>query len=288
MKIGVIGLGRIGQPIARNFLAAGHRLFVHDIRHEASLPLIEAGAFRSETPAELAANSEFVLTSLPGPQEVEAVAIGHHGILEGITPGGVVIDTSTVGPALSQRLARQFHQTGVAYLDAPVSGGRERAATGSLTVMVGGEQEAFERAKPVLGCFGSDLHYLGPSGSGNAVKLLIQMIYLSYVAAFCESLAVGEKIGIPFDTLFDILTSSSAGQPGIEKRYEMLKGDDLTPRFEVNAALKDLTIALELSLEQGQPAPVTQAAREAYQRATDLGYGANDLIALRALYRNAG
>jgi 3-hydroxyisobutyrate dehydrogenase-like beta-hydroxyacid dehydrogenase len=282
MKIGLIGLGRIGQPIAMNLLAAGHRVFVHDIRREACTPLVAAGAHPENTPAEIAANVEVVLTSLPGPREVEAVMTE---VFEAVTPGVIVIDTSTVGPALSQRLARHFHQKGVAYLDAPVSGGRERAETGTLTMMVGGEQEAFERVKPVLNCLASRLHYVGPSGTGHAIKLLIQMIYLPYVAAFCEGLSLGEKLGIPFDTLFEILASSSAGQPGIDKRYEALKSNDLTPRFEVDAALKDLALALELSAEHQHPALLAEAAREAYQRASSLGLGDKDLTALRALHQ---
>ncbi len=283
MNIGFIGLGRMGQPMARNILAGGHSLFVHDIRKEACTSLVADGAKPLDAPEKIAAHADIVFTSLPGPREVKEVMAGATGVIQGIKRKAIVIDTSTVGPTLSQRLATQFHEKGVAYLDAPVSGGRERAVSGTLTAMVGGQKEAFETARPILARIAPDLHYIGPSGSGNAIKLIIQMIYLPYVAAFCEGLALGEKIGIPFDTLFDILCKSSAGQPGFQKRYDMLKANDLTPRFEVNLAVKDLTLASELCAEYQQPALIAEAANKAYQHAADLGWGVKDLTAVRTM-----
>ena len=137
-----------------------------------------------------------------------------------------------------------------------------------------------------LGVIGSNLFYMGPSGSGNTVKLIIQMIYLTYVGVFCEGLSLGEKTGVPFDKLFEALIKSSAGRPGIEKRYEMLKTNDLIHRFEVDSALKDLALALELCAQYHQSPFVTLAASEAYQRAKQLSLGDKDLTALRALYED--
>jgi len=272
----------MGQPMARNVLDGGHELYVYDVRDEACAPLVEKGSRKLPSPRKVAAQSDFVLTSLPGPKEVEAVMVGNNGVIESVGKNAIVIDTSTVGPTLSKKLAARFQEKAVAYLDAPVTGGRERAVSGTLAVMVGGGEEAFERARPVLSCIGTDLFYLGPNGFGNVVKLIVQMIYLPYVTAFCEGLALGETMGIPFDKLFDVLAKSSAGQPGFEKRYNHLKAGDLTPRFEVDMAVKDLTLACELFAESKQPGHVAGAAREAYRRASNAGFGQSDLIAIRS------
>ncbi len=162
------------------------------------------------------------------------------------------------------------------------AGGRERAVSGTLAVMVGGTEDAFERARPVLSCIGKDLFHLGPSGTGNVVKLIVQMIYLPYVAAFCEGLALGENMGIAFDKVFSVLIKSSAGQPGFEKRHDHLNANDLTPRFEVDMAVKDLTLACELFAESKQPGHIAGAAREAYHRASNAGFGQSDLTAIRS------
>jgi len=286
MNIGFIGLGRMGGPMARRILKGGHRLLVHDLRREACSALVADGARACATPAEVAGHAEMVLTSLPGPKEVEAVMTGPDGVFRSVIQGAFIIDTSTVGPSLSQKLEQKFRAKGAAYLDAPVSGGREGAVAGTLAVMVGGDPAAFERARPILTLIASRPYYLGPSGSGNAVKLVNQMIYLAYVAAVAEGLALGEHLGIPFDKLFEVLVNSSAGKPGIEKRYEMLEANDLSPRFEVSSALKDLTLARELYGARRKAAPVAEAAIEAYQHAAQLGLGDKDLTALRQLYRD--
>jgi 3-hydroxyisobutyrate dehydrogenase-like beta-hydroxyacid dehydrogenase len=268
--------------MAHNILRGGHELFVHDILDGACAPLIDKRGESRHSPREVAAAADVIVTSLPGPKEVEAVMVGTNGVIESVRQNCIVIDTSTVGPTLSKKLAARFHENGVAYLDAPVTGGRERAVSGTLAVMVGGTEEAFERARPVLSCIGKDLFHLGPSGSGNVVKLIVQMIYLPYVAAFCEGLVLGENMGIAFDQLFSVLIKSSAGQPGFEKRYNHLKAGDLTPRFEVDMAVKDLTLACELFAESKQPGHVAVAAREAYRRASNAGFGQSDLTAIRS------
>lgn len=282
MKVGFIGLGRMGGPMAENILRGGHELHVYDVREEACAPLTEKGGKKRNSPRGVATDVDIVITSLPGPKEVETVMASSNGVIESIRENSIVIDTSTVGPTLSKRLAARFQQKGVGYLDAPVTGGRERAVTGMLAVMVGGAEDSFERARPVLSCIGTELFYLGPNGSGNTVKLIVQMIYLPYITAFCEGLALGENMGIPFDKLFTVLAKSSAGQPGFEKRYNHLKAGDLTPRFEVDMAVKDLTLACELLAGLKQPGHIAGAAREAYQRASNAGFGRSDLTAIRA------
>ncbi len=285
MNVGVIGLGRMGQPIAKNILSAGHRLHVHDIRPTAGEELVSLGATWCRDPAEVASVSECIISSLPGPQEVEIVMRGARGVLQAIAPGAVVVETSTINPILSRALAPQFSERGAYYLDAPVSGGSEGAVGGALTIMVGGDPAALERARPVIESFCKQIFHLGPTGAGNTMKLVIQAIYLSQMAAFLEGLSLGEEAGIPTRLLLEIIAGSSAHHPTIGKRYEMLIANDLRPRFEVDGAIKDLTLAEEMCAGTSMKAEIMRAALAAYRRAAEFGLSKKDLIALRNMLR---
>ena len=282
--VGVIGLGRMGGPMARNIMAGGHALVVHDIRPEACAPFRTEGVATAQSPAAVAADADIVLTSLPGPDQVADVLCGPHGVLGAVGDGAVIIETSTIGPDQSREMAARFAAKGAAYLDAPISGGVEGAEGGTLTVMAGGEAAAFERARPVLRCIGTDLHHMGPSGTGSTMKLIIQMIFTSQLTAFLEGLALGEIAGIELDRLLRVIATSSAHHPTIAKRYDKIRAADLTPRQEIRAALKDLTLAAAMGAEHGFDALITNAAIEAADRATALGLGDKDMIALRAGY----
>lgn len=270
--------------MARNIRAGGHRLIVHDIRPEATAAFGGEFVRVAANPAVVASAADMVLTSLPGPDVVETVLCGSDGVLSGVRDGAVIIETSTIGPEQSRALAARFAARGAVYLDAPISGGAEGAAAGTLTVMVGGEAAAFKRARPVLACIGRDLHHMGPSGRGNAMKLIIQMIFMSQISAFLEGVALGEAEGIALDKLLGIIATSSAHNPRIGKRYEKILAGDLSPRFEIKSALKDLTLASAMGARQGFDALITNAAIEAGDRAIALGLGEKDLIALRAGY----
>src|ERR1700730_4987631 len=166
MNIGFIGVGTMGQHMATNLQRAGHELVVHDIRREAAERHLEAGAVWADSPAELAARVEAVFTSLPAPPDVERVALGDNGILEGIQPGSVFFDLSTNSPALVRRLHATFAERGVAMLDAPVSGGPKGAETGKLAIWVGGEEDVFNKYKPILDAIGDEPYYVDPIGAG--------------------------------------------------------------------------------------------------------------------------
>jgi len=282
MRVGLIGTGRMGAPMARNILTKGHTLAVFDVSAKALAALEGAGARMRASAAEAARDAEIVLTSLPGPKQVEAVMAE---IEPAVAPGAIVADTSTTAPEQSRRMAARFAARNVAYLDAPISGGVEGAIRGTLTVMVGGEAEAFRRAVPVLSAIGTDIHHVGPSGAGNGIKLIIQMIFMTYVGTFMEGLALADRLGVPMETALKVIGTSSAGRPDLSKRFEKILKNDLSPRSEVALGLKDLSLARDLCDAEKLDAIITRASAEAFRLAAEAGYADKDLIALRVAAR---
>jgi 3-hydroxyisobutyrate dehydrogenase-like beta-hydroxyacid dehydrogenase len=205
MDIGFIGVGKMGGPMARRLVEAGHRVIFHDVTAAACARLrSHGGEFRS-SPASVAAECLYIITSLPSAKEVEIVMRGADGLLSCVRPGSLVLETSTIGPALSRELAREFAARDAVYLDAPVSNGVQAAEDGTLTFMIGGDAAAVERARSILSPLASDVFHMGEIGAGNIAKLLNQNIYLAYVAAFCESLSLGHCAGLNVQTLLDVL-----------------------------------------------------------------------------------
>jgi 3-hydroxyisobutyrate dehydrogenase-like beta-hydroxyacid dehydrogenase len=205
---------------------------------------------------------------------------GADGVLSSVQPGTLVLETSTIGPALSRALAREFAECGATYLDAPVSNGVQAARDGALTFMIGGDGADFERAKPILAPLASDIFHMGPIGSGNIAKLLNQNIYLAYVAAFCESMRLGRCAGLDVQTLLDVLRRSVAGDPlmtGWEKRIET---GDLKPGWPIRRVLKDMILGAEVCSEQLFDAPIFGTALQAFRQVGEAGNMENDLTAL--------
>lgn len=284
MKVGVIGLGRMGGPIAGHLMRGGHQLFIRDVRPEACAPLAAQGARVLDSPAEIARHAEVILTSLPGPKEVEATMTGADGILAAIAPGALVLATSTVAPEQSRRHFELVREKGAAHLDAPISGGVEGAINGTLTVMVGGEAEAFARARPLLECFGRAVFHLGAAGAGNDMKLIIQMMFGSMLAIFMEGVALSEAMGLKIDRMLEILATSSAHHPSIGHRYDKIIADDLSPRSPLSMFAKDLALVRERCHEAGLEAPMVETIAARYADAMAAGLGDRDVIALRRLY----
>lgn len=284
MKIGVIGLGRMGGPLAGHLIKGGHQVFIRDVRPEACAPLAAHGAHILDSPAAVARQAEAIVTSLPGPKEVEATMTGAGGILSAIAPGALVVATSTVAAEQSRRHAQLLAAKGAAHLDAPISGGVEGAEAGTLTVMVGGEAEAFARARPLLECFGREIFHVGPSGAGNDMKLIIQMMFGSMLAIFMEGVALSEAMGLKIDRMLEILGTSSAHHPSIGRRYDKIIADDLSPRSPLSMFAKDLALVRERCHGAGLEAPLVEAVAARYAGAMAAGLGAKDVIALRRLY----
>lgn len=281
MAVGFVGLGRMGAPMAARVAAAGQRaVLAYDISAaRRQLPIL--GVTLLDSAAAVAASSDIIVTSLPGPTEVSEVVYGDAGVLKSIRPGGILIETSTISPGQSRQIAVDFVARGAFYLDAPISGGAHGARDGTLVAMVGGPSEALEKAKPILSAFARNIFHLGPVGSGNVMKLVIQSIFLSQMVCFLEAVSVGERAGISLKTLLDIVAVSAAHHPAVATRYGKLKDDNLDPMFEIGSALKDLSLADGVWREIMAPLPTLTAALADYRETAAAGFSQSDLIAIR-------
>ncbi|MCS7207815.1 MAG: NAD(P)-dependent oxidoreductase [Dehalococcoidia bacterium] len=274
MRVGFIGLGNMGRPMATNILKAGHEMVVYDIREEAGQPLIALGARWAHGPKAVAQASQVIFTSLPGPKEVEQVALGPGGILEGMHPGAVYVDLSTNSPACVRRIAAAFRAQGFAMLDAPVSGGVTGAETRDLAVLVGGDEGVFTRVKPLLDAIGTKVFYCGPSGAGSVCKIVNNLISLSLNVLIGEAFTIGVKAGVPTRILYEAVTRSSGDNARLRRglRNQLFKGD-FRPGFAVDLALKDVRLGLELARELDVPVDLLALVEQKYLEAHNRGWG---------------
>jgi 3-hydroxyisobutyrate dehydrogenase len=255
MKIGFIGVGNIGAPIAGQLLRAGHALTVCDLRRQAAGALIAAGASWADTPAAIAAECEVVATCLPGPKEMEAVCLGPGGLVEHLRPGALYIDHTTNAPALVRRVHALLAAKGVAMLDAPVSGGMEGAQTRDLLAMAGGDPAALERARPLLDAIAKRVIYTGGIGTGSIAKIMHNSATFTLDLVMAECWTAGVKAGIDPATIVKVFTEGALGnQMNLKVRLPAtyLRGD-FDPRFSLALARKDLGLALQLARETDTP-----------------------------------
>jgi len=266
MKVGFIGLGKMGSNMALHLLDQGVDLIVTDVRREAAEPLLEAGATWAESPAGLAAVSDVIMSSLPGPPEVEKVATGPGGLIEGIRPGSIYIDLSTSSPTLIQRIGQEFADLGVDVLDAPVSGGWFNCRDGSLTVLVGGSKEGFDRAEPVLQHLAKVLIHVGPAGAGAVAKLVNNAAGLTTLVLLSEVISAGVKAGIDHQTILKVLQNGAYGQ-GVFLTHMLpniaFKQAYDPPTFALALGRKDLALATALGRELNVPMPMVNLAEQA-------------------------
>ena len=291
-RVGFIGLGRMGRPMARNLLRAGYRLVVYDLRPEAMVPLLEAGAEPADGPLALARASDLVITMLPGDPEVLDVCARPDGVCAGLRPGAVLVDMGTNHPETARTLARAAAAAGAGFLDAPVSGGDTGAERATLTIMVGGEPEVFERVRPVFEALGRQVFHVGPVGMGQVFNLCNNLISAVQMAAVAEAFAVGRKFGADPALLRQVVMASSGRCPAVENRppapgilAEAPASRDYEPGFTTELMAKDVGNFLRLA-ESGQvPAPVAALARQLYLIALGSGYGPKDFSVIGELFR---
>jgi 3-hydroxyisobutyrate dehydrogenase len=279
MRIGFIGLGNMGGPMALNLIKAGHTLIVHDVRRAAAAPHLERGAKWADGPKALAHESELVLTSLPGPKEVEAVALGPGGILEGAVPGTVYADLSTGSPTVMRKLHAAFKAKGVHLLDAPVSGGAIGAQRGTLQVMVGGDEAIYNEVRAVLLAVGHKVGYMGPVGSGTIAKLVHNMISITVRQLIAEGFTLGVKAGVKPEALLEAVRGASFGQGLILSHMlpdVVFKGEFDTVRFALKLARKDVGLATELAREYDVPMPMAALGEQIMMEAMARGWGDKD------------
>ena len=255
MHVGFIGLGNIGRPMAEQLAKAGHSLIVHDIREEVASPLLDQGARWAESPRVLAQQSEVICTCLPDPAAMERVTLGGDGILVGIEPESVYIDHTTNSPELVRRVHNLFREKGVHMLDAPVSGGMEGAYTRDLTMLVGGDQETFERCEPVLDAVAKVVMYVGEIGTGSICKIAHNCAVFCLDQAMAECLTLGVKAGVAPRVMLDAFRICAIGRNmslHVRLPATLFRGD-FEPRFALKLARKDIGLALELARSYGVP-----------------------------------
>lgn len=279
MNTGFIGLGTMGGGMAANILKAGHRLTVLDLRRETARPFLEGGAVWAETPKELAAASDIVFTSLPSPSEVESVALGKGGIIEGIPTGGVYIDLSTSSPTLARRIYHVFKEKGARVLDAPVSGGPIAARSGKLALMVGGDEEVFQRCKPVLDVLGDKVSYTGGIGSGSICKLMHNCILYGLQTILAECFSLGVKAGVEPRALWQAIRDGVVGR-GILIHQVLpdtyFRGRFDPPNFALRLAFKDVGLATSLAREFDVPMAMANLTFQELMSAMNRGWGDRD------------
>jgi len=279
MNIGFIGLGNMGNPIAANILKAGYSLKVHDLSAEAARPLLEAGSSWGDSPRALAEASDIIFTSLPGPPEVEAVALGEGGIIEGIRPGSVYIDLSTNSPTLVRRIYSVFQEKGAHVMDAPVSGGPAGARTGKMAVMVGGDEEIFQKCKPVLDSIGDKVSYTGKIGCGSICKLMHNCINYGIQTAIAECFTLGVKAGVEPEALWRAVSEGGVGRGTLFSNVlpeTYLQGHFDPPHFALRLALKDVNLAISLAREFNVPMAIADIAFQELTMALNRGWGDRD------------
>jgi 3-hydroxyisobutyrate dehydrogenase len=291
MKIGFIGVGNIGAPIAGQLLRAGHELVVHDIRREAADGLIAAGARWADAPAAVAAECEIVATCLPGPAEMEQVCLGPDGLVDRLQPGSFYIDHTTNAPALVRRVHALLAEKGVAMVDAPVSGGMEGARTRDLLVMAGGEPAAFERARPLLDAIAKRVIHTGGIGTGSIAKIMHNSASFTLDSVMAECWTVGVKAGIDAATIVRVFNEAALGhQMSLKVRLPAtyLRGD-FEPRFSLALARKDLGLALELARQTDTPMRFAALCEQELVEAMARGWAKRDAsIALTLQEERAG
>lgn len=288
MRVGFAGLGRMGLPMATNLLRAGHELTVYNRTPERARPLVEQGAHQAAFPSELGEN-EVVVTMLADPAAVEAVLAGPDGVLSGARPGLVVIDMSTIGPALARALAARCAARGVHWLDAPVAGSVKPAEEGTLIAMVGGDSEVLAAVRPVLGAMCREVFHLGPAGAGAAMKLVFNLFLAVSTAGLAEALALGEAAALERGRMLEVIAPTVLGS-----RFVALKGGQMAARsyrpaaFTLDLLHKDLGLIAALAEEARALIPAAALTHTLVNAARYRGRGDEDYAALVELFRELG
>jgi 2-hydroxy-3-oxopropionate reductase len=274
--LGLIGLGIMGRPMARNLLKAGYRLTVFDIDASAVAALAAEGAAAGQSPAQVAASTDVLVTMLPDSPQVRAVYLGPGGAFEALRAGWLAIDMSSIAPSTARELAQRASAAGAEILDAPVSGGDKGAIAGTLSIMVGGSDEAYERALPILEALGKTIVHVGASGAGQVVKVCNQVVVAVVIEAVSEALVLGAKAGVDPSKIADVLQGGLAATRVLEMRRENMLSGTFEPGFRISLHLKDLKNALELARETNVALPAAAQVDQLMRAAAAAGHGDYD------------
>ena len=285
LKIGFIGLGNMGNPMSTNLIKAGYELGVYDLDKNQVLKLEALGAKSMNSAGDAAYFGDIVFTSLPNPKIVTDIYLGTGGIVESAKPGTILVDMSTVTPQTEKNIYRAANERNIYMLDAPVSGGVKGAASGKLSIMVGGDKEIFDKIQEVLQVLGEKIYYLGEIGSGQALKLVNQLIFGTNVVALSEAFTLGVKAGMSPDVLYEVLSESAANSYAMQTRYKnfIAKGN-FNPGFSIDLMSKDMGLAIEMAKENGAAAVIGNMAEEIYRISQYVGNGSLDISAVIDYY----
>jgi 2-hydroxy-3-oxopropionate reductase len=281
--IGFIGLGIMGRPMALNLLRAGFQLAVHSRSPGPVDELVAAGAVRGEAPDEVASSAGVVITILPDTPDVEEVLFGERGVEGAARPGTLVIDMSTIDPMATREFAKRLAGGGATMLDAPVSGGERGAIDGTLSIMVGGTDEAFERAQPIFRVLGANIVHVGPSGAGQITKACNQLVVGSNIQAAAEALTMAKAAGVDASKVRQALLGGYAGSKVLEVHGQRILDGDFKPGFRARLHLKDARIVLATAGAVGVPMPGFEPVAQALERLVESGGGELDDSALATL-----
>ena len=279
-SVGFIGLGVMGRPMAENLLTAGASLVVHNRSRPAQDALVAHGAAGAQTPAEVAGRADIIITMLADDDAVRSVVGG--GLLAAARPGSLIVDMSTVSPALSRELAARAAERDVRMLDAPVSGGDVGAREGTLSIMVGGDAADLERARPVLEVLGGSIVHAGPAGAGQVVKACNQVLVAITIAGVSEALVLGSRLGVAPETILDVLSRGLAANRVMDLRRANFLNHAFSPGFKVDLHHKDLDIALAGGGQANVPLPLTAITQQLFRQLRAAGRGGEDHTALLA------
>ena len=279
-RIGFIGLGIMGRPMARNLIEAGHELVLHTRTREKAEELAGDSATVAGSPKEVAENADVVITMLPDSPDVEEVVAGENGVLEGIKEGALIVDMSTISPVVARELAEKARGRGASMLDAPVSGGDVGAKDGTLSIMVGGSQEDFERARALFEVMGKTVTRVGEAGAGQVVKACNQIVVGLTIEAVSEALVLGSKAGVDPAKILDVLSGGLAGNKVMEVKRDKFLEHAFDPGFRVELHAKDLGIALAAGREYGVSLPITAIVDQVLEALKAKGRGDRDHSAI--------
>lgn len=283
-SVGFIGIGTMGREMVRNLLRAGHAVRAFDLAETAIADVVKDGAVRALNPADAARDADIVITMLPDTPHVEAVIQGEHGLLQSPPPGKLIVDMSTISPVAVRRIHADLKRVGVDFIDAPVSGGPVGAKNAALSIMAGGEADAFARAEPFFRAMGTTITRVGASGAGQTVKLCNQLICGINIQAICEALALGRASGVDLNLLRRVLLGGSAASWMLDKLGPAMIEGDVGAGFRIDLMLKDLRLVQEHAQALNVPLPGTALVTSQYVDARAHGEGANGNQALFRVY----
>jgi len=285
MNIGLVGLGIMGKPMARNMMKAGHEIKVFDIVAAAGDEIVAAGATRGVSVADEGESCDLVITMLPNSPHVKQVVLGENGLSSSMKSGGTVIDMSSIDPAVSKEVAAALAKVGIEHLDAPVSGGEPKAIDGTLSIMVGGKKEVFDKFLPLLETMGASVVHCGEIGAGNTTKLSNQIIVALNIAALSEALMLAKMADVDPEVVFQAIRGGLAGSTVMDAKAPMMLAGDFKPGFRIDLHIKDLENALAAGHGVGAPLPLTASVMEILINLRKDGFGSDDHSAIARYYQ---